>query len=443
MKKLFAIAGIVLTALSGCRSYEAKPIDWEDEAKRTGNSAVKEVSFANLEEAVMTAMVGNTDLNRLRLKRINAARSADETGWWEDPELNIDALRIINPDSHPFLMGTSLSFTIPLSGVPGCEEKAAKCYAGADAEAVRAAERDVAVDVRKAVVRVAALRERMAILEAYGADERIGRALGNAEKLLEAGEVSAGDLAAARRRRHGRLHALRKLQRETLAEEAALLKLLGYLPGVRVKVPPAEMHEEHHENEPPLDPLDLVRHPKVKEAIARLEGGEAALEAEIRRQYPELKIGPAYGREEGLDRLGIVVGTTLPLWNRNRKGIAEAEGTRDEARFEAIAVWQDLVRDYAAARAVLENLLDHPHEPASERDQAEKLADAGELGPIDYLSMREELCDLDLEEAEWRAETCAAYEELRRFVVEKVEKGERVEKVEKVEREDNLVPDVE
>ena len=447
MKKIFALVGLALASLAGCRSYEAKPIVWEDEVKKDGSAErTDEVAFANLDEAVMIAMVGNPELNRLRLKRMNAERTAGETGWWEDPELNVDALRILNPDSHPFLMGTSLSFTIPLSGVPGCEEKAAKCYAGADAEAVRAAERDVAVDVRKAVVRVASLRERMSILEAYDADERIRRALANAEKLLEAGEVSAGDLAAARRRRHGRLHALRKLQREALAEEAVLLKLLGYLPGVTVKVPPAEMHAEHQAHEKSVDPLDLVRHPKVKEAIARLEGGEAALEAEIRRQYPDLKIGPAYEREEGLDRLGVVVGTTLPLWNRNRKGIAEAEGTRDEARFEAIATWRNLVRDYAAARAALENLLDHPHGPASERDQAEKLADAGELGPLDYLSMREELCDLDLEEAEWRAETCAAYEELRRFEVEKVEKGERVEKVEmgeKVEREENLIPDVE
>lgn len=421
MKQLFALTGLVLVVLSGCRSYESNPIVWEDEAK---GGVTNEVVFATLDEAAMVALVGNPELNRLRLKRMNAERMAAETGWWDDPELNIDALRIFNPDSHPYLMGSSLSFTIPLSGVPGCEEKAAQCYAGADAEAVRAAERDVAVNVRKAVVRVASLRERMAILEDYDTDGRILRALEMAEKLLKAGEVSAGDLAAARRRRHGRLHALRKLQRETLEEEAALLKLLGYLPGVTVKVPPAEMHEEHHEQEKALDPLELVHHPKVKEALARLAGGEAALEAEIRRQYPDLKFGPAYEREEGLDRLGIVLGTTLPLWNRNRKGIAEAEGTRDESRLEAITIWRDLVRDYAAARASLANLLDHPHVPASERDQVEKLADVGELGPLDYLSMREELCDLDLEEAEWRAETCAAYEELRRFEVEKVEMGE-------------------
>ncbi|MGN0847671.1 MAG: TolC family protein [Kiritimatiellia bacterium] len=415
MKRLLLLT--MLVALAGCQNYEPKSIDWSREA-RTG--ATNEVAFASPDAAAVVALVGNPDLNQLRLRHANAARVASETGWWDDPEIDLDALRILNPASHPFLMGTSLAFTIPLSGVPGCERRAAACYAGADAEAVRAAERDVAVEARKAVVKLASLRERVAILEAYTADARLRRALQNAEWLLEAGEVTAGDLAVARRRRHGRLHALRNLQREARAEEAALVKLLGYLPGVRITVPPAEMHAGHRAaiREQDVDPLRLVRHPKVRESVARLEGGEAALEAEIRRQYPDLKFGPAYEREEGLDRLGIVAGLTLPLWNRNRKGIAEARGARDAARGDTIATWRGLVHDFAVARANLAGLLDHPPAPASDRDQAEKLAEAGELGPLDYLSVREELCDFDLEEAEWRAEVCVAYEELRRFDVD-------------------------
>ena len=109
---------------------------------------------------------------------------------------------------------------------------------------------------------------------------------------------------------------------------------------------------------------------------------------------------------------------TLPLWNRNRKGIAEAEGARDVARLDAIEVWRDLVREASAARAQLAKLLDHPPAPGSEREQAEKLADAGELGPLDYLAVREDLFDLDLEEAAWRAEVCGAYEALARYAVE-------------------------
>ena len=258
----------------------------------------------------------------------------------------------------------------------------------------------------------------MALLTAYEADARIRRSFEGAEKLCAAGEIAPGDLASARRRRHGRLHALRDLRREAEAEEAALVKVLGLLPGVAIRVPSVELHAAHALPSRAPAPLDLVRHPKVREAAARLAGGEAALEAEIRRQYPYLKLGPAYEREEGLDRLGLVAGVTLPLWNRNRKGIAEAEGARDAARLDAIEVWRDLVREASAARAQLANLLDHPPAPGSDREQAEKLADAGELGPLDYLAVREELCDLDLEEAAWRAEVCGAYEALARYAVE-------------------------
>ena len=401
-------------ALAGCRSYAPKPLDWAAEARR---AAPRAVAFTNLADVARTALVGNPDLNRLRLAKANSARVASETGWWDDPELDVDALRIVNPSSHPFLMGSSLAFAIPLSGVPGCEKKAARFYAAADAEAVRAAERDVAAEARASAVRLAALRARAALLADYDADTRLRRAFAVAEKLCAAGELASGDLAAARRRRHARLHALREAQREAAAEEAALVKTLGYLPGVSVAVPAVEGHGDHR-LPPAVAPLDLVRHPKVREAVARFEGGEAALEAAIRRQYPDLKIGPAYDREEGLDRIGLTAGLTLPLWNRNRRGIAEAEGARDAARLDALAVWRGLACDAAAARTRLAQLLDHPPAPGSDRDAAEKLVAAGELGPLDYLAVREELCDLDLDEAAWRAEVCAAYEALARFAVE-------------------------
>lgn len=415
MAKALCLCAGGLAALVGCRSYEPKPIDWAEEARR---GATNEVVFANLDAVAQMALIGNPALNRLRLQKANSERVASETGWWDDPELDFDALRVIKPDGPPFLMGSSLAFTIPLSGVPGCEKKAAAYYVGADAEAVRAAERDVAAEARQAAVRLAALRGRLALLAAYEADARIRRAFDVAEKLCTAGEIAPGDLASARRRRHGRLHALRDLRREVETAEAALVKILGLLPGVALRVPSVELHAAHGLPSRASDPLDLVRHPKVREATARLAGGEAALEAEIRRQYPDLRLGPAYEREEGLDRLGLVAGVTLPLWNRNRKGIAEAEGMRDTARFDAVAVWRDLVRETAAARARLADLLDHPPAPGSDREQAEKLADAGELGPLDYLAVREELCDLDLEEAVWRAEVCGAYEDLARYAVE-------------------------
>lgn len=414
-KMKIPIIVIFLLTIIGCRSYESKPIDWAAEVRV---QSVQKIVMTNLDEVAKIALVGNPGLNTLRLKRANSVRVACETGWWDDPELDFDALHFLKPGDHPFLAGGSLKFTLPLSGVPGCEKKAAGFYADADAAAVKAAELDVAADARIAAVKLAALRARVKILEDYERDMRVRTALSQAEKLFAAGEVTAGDLASARRRRHARVHRLRTIQGEACAQEAELLKALGFLPGVCIDLPLNDLHAVHGKINAQTDPLALVHHPKVQEACAKLAGGEAALEAEIRRQYPELSVGPAYEREEGIDRLGLVAGLTLPLWNRNRKGIAEAEGVRDEARAAAISAWRDLVRDAAAARAQLENLLKHPPPPASEREQYEKLADAGELGPIDYLAVREEICDLELEESEWRAEVCVAEEELGRVISE-------------------------
>ena len=153
--------------------------------------------------------------------------------------------------------------------------------------------------------------------------------------------------------------------------------------------------------------------------MKRLDGGEAALEAEIRRQYPDLKLGPAYSREEGLDRFGLVAGIELPLWNRNRKGIAEAEGARNSARADAVSVWRELVEGAASARRNLARLLEHRAESALKNAaEANELADAGELDALAFISVREEILDAELNEQEWKAGVCLAFEELEKYKVE-------------------------
>jgi hypothetical protein len=167
------------------------------------------------------------------------------------------------------------------------------------------------------------------------------------------------------------------------------------------------------------DPLELVKHPKVAAALVRLGGTEHALHAEIRRQYPDLKFGPAYVNEEGLDRFGLVAGVSIPLWNRNRKGIAEAEAVRNEARLAAIDTWRTLVCDAAEARANLARLLEHPPVPSSERAHTDKLADAGELTPLEYLDVRDEIMEFELADVDWRRDVALAVAELKRFNVDR------------------------
>lgn len=403
------VAGL-LAILVGCRTYEASPIDWEKEKSVWLEQG--ELTFDSLDDVAKLTLLGNPDLNLMRMKRMSSERIVRETGWWEDPELDVDLMRIVNPTENPLLGGASLSMTLPLSGVKGLERKSAEAYSAADAADIIAAEQETAGAARIAALRYLSARETVLALEAFERDSRINGVFATAERLSEVGELSKTELVSARVRRHQRLHRRREAETTAYESEQVLRRLMGIAPGVRLLFREC-MREQRSELSAPRDPLAYVRHPKVRAALCRLEGGEAALEAEIRRQYPDLKLGPAYSREEGLDRFGLVAGLTLPLWNRNRQGIAEAEGTRDEARQTAVKVWREVVLEADAARRTLIRLKDHPPESSPNVEAADKLFDAGEIGVLDYLVLREEALDADLMERDWRRDIRLAEENLK------------------------------
>ena len=68
--------------------------------------------------------------------------------------------------------------------------------------------------------------------------------------------------------------------------------------------------------------------PKVKAQMATYATTETLLKTEIRRQYPELELGPSFTRDDEEKEVGGEIGFNIPLWNRNRKAIAEARGIR-------------------------------------------------------------------------------------------------------------------
>ncbi len=402
-------------SLTGCAAYEARPIDWHEE---TSHPVTNRVEISSAEQAAQLAIIGNPDLNALRLKASGAEAVARETGWWEDPAIEYSPMRIVNPSDYPWINEVSISLTIPLSGVPGCEKAAAQAYALADRAEILAAETETAAEARSSFIRLAALHATARHLERALTDDVYVTSLSNAVKLADAGEVKITEVAAIRRTLHAREHQLQDARLSMVAESSALKRLLGLEPRTELKV--TAKHEKAHSYSLPaaLDPIDLVRHVQVQAALRRLDADEAALRTEIRRQYPDLQIGPAYSREEGKDRFGFSAGLTLPLWNRNRKGIAEATGTRDNSRQQALTVWRELVLRRDAAVETLAELQRHPDIPARDRTTLIALLRAGELGAIDYLTLADEILTAELSEIEWHREVHLAQVEVQRFSVE-------------------------
>lgn len=339
---------------TGCRSYAPAPIDWTRESSDWSASATNRLPLT-LVEARQIALILNPEINALRLKHLSSKNQAQASGWWEDPALDLDALRILRGGEHPWLLGSGLTFSLPLNGVPGLEKRAAQAYANADALAVTVAERALLAEVDRLWN---ACRANLRCVDAQNAYKaRLSEREKQVRALVAAGELSKAEADRIEQTRVKISVDCACCGPDAVAQRHAFKRLLGLPPEA-----PCEVVPDPSEIPPPAlaglvapaSVLDLVRHPRVQEKLIRLKAGEEELRAEIRKQYPELMIGPRYEHEDGGGRLGATLGFTLPLWNRNRKGIADAEGGRDEARMEALNAWRSLVGEWREAQAMME-----------------------------------------------------------------------------------------
>jgi hypothetical protein len=163
------------------------------------------------------------------------------------------------------------------------------------------------------------------------------------------------------------------------------------------------------------NPERLVSHPIVKAELSQLQVAENEFKLQIRKQYPELSIGPQFGNEEGSDRIGFNIGVTLPIWNRNRLSIAESEYERDKRKFSVFEIWRSLaVQEYVDNKAY-QNLFGHGSLATTDAGRVEKLFSAGELSVVAYLGEREEILKQSLSEMEWQNNLAVYRDRLKKY----------------------------
>lgn len=393
--------------VAGCKAYERQPLDWEAEAAAWQVAAAPEaLGQMTLAQAQALALRLNPAINQARLQARVNARAAGEVGWWEDPVLSADLLRLVRGGSNPYTLASSLAFTIPLSGVNGAMSEAAEAYAQADRQRLLAEEWALRQEVARAAIAWRAAEARRARLSAAESPER--QAAEEAlERLCAAGEVAPEALRQMRLARRERQVARQQAEGEVLAARQAFAALLGLSPLAETALaPPCDLSLADLPDSPAVpDPLALVGHPEVQAALAQWEASEADLRTEIRRQYPDLELGPAFDREEGENKLGLTLGLRLPLWNRNRAAIATAEGNREVARQACIAAWQDVVRQAASAaeRLALLQAAAPVGAPAPDADFAALYA-AGERTELELLERADDTLAQALAEIDRRAE---------------------------------------
>jgi outer membrane protein TolC len=214
-----------------------------------------------------------------------------------------------------------------------------------------AEERRVLAELRAEWANWSAATEKSALARQVLGD--LEAAVGNAERLRKAGELGPVDARLLQIERVNQAAKLRGYEADARELELGLKARLGLVPTATVKLVPTIPAAPVPDPDADLA-ARLADHPRLRVARAEYEVAERTLKLEVRRQYPDLQIGGGFGTDEGDERVLFGAGLPLPLFNRNRRAIAEAGANRDVARANAEAEYEQLLAEAAAARARLE-----------------------------------------------------------------------------------------
>lgn len=236
------------------------------------------------------------------------------------------------------------------------------------------AEWSVAGQARLLAVRIAALELSAQIAaDSATAAERLYSATARA---AGRGDVAGAELDSRRQALTAATARARGAGGDLATARGELNRLLGLPPETGLRLAPPEA--------PPMPPDAATLTTQAigrRLDLAALRAGYAAAEASVHKavleQFPNLQLALAAARDTVDNRtIGPTIGFTLPLWNRNRGGIAIAEATRAGLKAEYEARLFQTRAEISAAVAAIAALRRQRQELRAAMPKAEAFADA-------------------------------------------------------------------
>ena len=368
--------------LAGCASYHARPIAPLKtaaglEARTLRDRQLREFIEKNTGSRMKTWPPASWDFRMLELAAAYYSPTLDivRARWGVAQAAVITAGGIPNPgvsvlgEHHssapggisPWTWGISFSIPVETAGKRGYRIRQAEQLS----EAARLNMVETAWQVRSGL--------RRGLLDLYAATERehyLADALSAQEAVLKlfeerlaAGEASQFEVTQSRLaldRMRLQVAANQKRKAEARGELAAVLGLqANALSGVRLSF------EIFARAPGAVDIRDIRRkallgRADILSALQQYEASQSALQLEIARQYPDIRLGPGYEWDQGDNRWSLGFSIVLPVFNQNQGPIAEAKARRREfaAKFVALqaGVIGQIDRAGAAYAGSLRNL---------------------------------------------------------------------------------------
>ena len=357
----------------GCARYSALPLDTAPSSVAVPSSASlsRDASIINrpylkpvaidLTEPLdpnaiaIIAVLANPDLKALRERAGISDAQVFAAGLFPDPTFSFGIDHIVGGppavDNIVGALGVSLNALRTRAAV--------RAQARASARQVRLdlawAEWQTAGQARVQAARVTGLEQAQSLAMASrdAAQSLLDRMLRAAGR----GDLAPDQLQAARLSAFDAADRLRIFERDLVTARLELLRLMGLPPSFRLRLSTAPLLARANLSAERL----FAAATRNRDDLAALEAGYGAQEAALRKaildQFPTLDLTINASRDTGRNvLLGPAIGFTLPLWNRNRGGIAVEKATRAALRIEYGARLFKTRADIAAAVAAIEVL---------------------------------------------------------------------------------------
>ena len=277
-------------------------------------------------------MVNNPDLIALRARANVADAQAFAAGLLPDPTFSISADKVLSgPDT---LLNIAGAIGLDLNALR--KRAVTREQARNQAKQVRLdlawAEWQTAGQARIQAVRIGGLTR---IVELTGEANTAAQAqLARTARATSRGDVPASDAEAARVAAFDAADRLRTAEKDLLTATQELARLLGLPPETRLALAPVTLPDAP----PPAERLFAIAR-DTRTDLAALRAGYGAEEAAVHKavldQFPTLNLSLTGNRDSaGNFLLGPTIDFTLPLWNRNRGGIAVERATREALKTE-------------------------------------------------------------------------------------------------------------
>lgn len=405
---------VVAMLLASCASYQARPIDpvqraidfserrldSTDLAAFAAQNAAMLVTFQwppqrwDLDTLTMAAFFYHPDLDVARANYAIARAGILTAGGRPNPSASLQ-LQHTSPSNKnsPWSLGFSFDISIETAGKRGLRIRRARELTDASRYNIAAAAWQVRRRLRLAFVDYGNAHDAVTLLTRQtriqtDIVEILQKRLSYGEgSLLEAtqAKISAAQTAL-------QLRDAERRQADSLARVAAAVGVpVAALDGVNLAPPPSADVAVADVARADLRTAALTGRADLLALLSEYEAAQSALQLEIAKQYPDLRIGPGYLWDQGMNKWSLGLSVTLPIVNQ--KGpIAEAETRRREkaARINALqaTIIGDLDRAIASYRSALEKVTTASSAFALNEQQEREVRRRFDAGETDRLDLR-------------------------------------------------------